>query len=306
MHRRRRRRGAGAGAAERRADHAHGRRLDRDRGGDPRIHLKRGLILAAALAVAVVRRARALRGLRLARRRAAQLSLGAVPARAGADGAELPAPLLPLAALPGAAGDRDSARPQLRDLRRRADDDDHAREARRAAQVRPLEALTFDVPVRRSAPVVLRRARDRRDRGGRAGGRRRARAPELAAAARRRGRRRRRAVLVVRSPLLDRWSRLGEAPGAARALLGTRLLVEMTAALRGVVALRVPRGLRVRQGAAPRPLARRHDRRLHARQPGRRALVPAGRPRRRRDEHGRADQGPRRHDEGRRRRPPRS
>ena len=28
--------------------------MDRDRGGDPRIHLKRGLILAAALAVAVV------------------------------------------------------------------------------------------------------------------------------------------------------------------------------------------------------------------------------------------------------------
>jgi hypothetical protein len=54
--------------------------------------------------------------------------------------AQLPAPLLPLAALPVQAGDPDSARPQLRDLRRRADDDDHAREARRAAQVRPLEA----------------------------------------------------------------------------------------------------------------------------------------------------------------------
>jgi uncharacterized membrane protein YbhN (UPF0104 family) len=35
-------------------------------------------------------------------------------------------------------------------------------------------------------------------------------------------------VLVVRSPLLERFARLGEAPGAARALLGTRLLVEMT------------------------------------------------------------------------------
>jgi glycosyltransferase 2 family protein len=36
-------------------------------------------------------------------------------------------------------------------------------------------------------------------------------------------------VLVVRSPLLERFSRLGEAPEAARALLGTRLLLGMTA-----------------------------------------------------------------------------
>jgi uncharacterized protein (TIRG00374 family) len=36
-------------------------------------------------------------------------------------------------------------------------------------------------------------------------------------------------VLVVRSPLLERFARLGEAPGAARALLETRLLVGMTA-----------------------------------------------------------------------------
>ena len=35
-------------------------------------------------------------------------------------------------------------------------------------------------------------------------------------------------VLVVRSPLLERFARLVEARGAARALLGTRLLVEMT------------------------------------------------------------------------------
>jgi uncharacterized membrane protein YbhN (UPF0104 family) len=35
-------------------------------------------------------------------------------------------------------------------------------------------------------------------------------------------------VLVVRSPLLERFSRLGEAPEAARALLGTRLLLGMT------------------------------------------------------------------------------
>lgn len=36
-------------------------------------------------------------------------------------------------------------------------------------------------------------------------------------------------VLVVRSPLLGRFARLGEAPRAARALLETRLLVGMTA-----------------------------------------------------------------------------
>jgi glycosyltransferase 2 family protein len=36
-------------------------------------------------------------------------------------------------------------------------------------------------------------------------------------------------VGVVRSPLLGRFARLGEAPAAARALLGTRLLVGMTA-----------------------------------------------------------------------------
>ena len=36
-------------------------------------------------------------------------------------------------------------------------------------------------------------------------------------------------VLVVRSPLLERFSRLGEAPETARALLETRLLLRMTA-----------------------------------------------------------------------------
>jgi uncharacterized membrane protein YbhN (UPF0104 family) len=35
-------------------------------------------------------------------------------------------------------------------------------------------------------------------------------------------------VAIVRSPLLERFARLGEAPEAARALLGTRLLVGMT------------------------------------------------------------------------------
>jgi glycosyltransferase 2 family protein len=35
-------------------------------------------------------------------------------------------------------------------------------------------------------------------------------------------------VAVVRSPLLERFARLGEAPGAARALLGTPLLLGMT------------------------------------------------------------------------------
>jgi hypothetical protein len=91
-----------------------------------------------------------------------------------------------------------------------ADDDDHAGEARRAAQVRLLQPW-----LRRAGaafgPGRVRRARDRRDRGGRARGRRRGRHPELAAAARRSGRGRRR-VAVVHSPLLERWSRLGEAP----------------------------------------------------------------------------------------------
>ena len=35
-------------------------------------------------------------------------------------------------------------------------------------------------------------------------------------------------VAIVRSPLLERFARLGEAPGAARMLLGTRLLLGMT------------------------------------------------------------------------------
>jgi len=35
-------------------------------------------------------------------------------------------------------------------------------------------------------------------------------------------------VALVRSPVLERFARLGEAPGAARALLGTRLLAGMT------------------------------------------------------------------------------
>jgi len=35
-------------------------------------------------------------------------------------------------------------------------------------------------------------------------------------------------VVLVRSPVLERFARLGEAPGAARALLGTRLLASMT------------------------------------------------------------------------------
>jgi uncharacterized membrane protein YbhN (UPF0104 family) len=85
----------------------------------------------------------------------------------------------------------------------------------------------YDVPVRRSAPVVL--AERVTDATGvvllavvaGAAGRN---WPLLAAAvvavtA---------LVVVVHSPLLERFGRLGEAPGAARALLGTRLLVEMT------------------------------------------------------------------------------
>jgi uncharacterized membrane protein YbhN (UPF0104 family) len=86
---------------------------------------------------------------------------------------------------------------------------------------------SFDVPVRRSAPVVFaERVTDATGVvvlavvGG-AGLRNwpLLLAAFLAVAA---------AVVVVHSPLLERFARLGEAPRAARALLGTRLLVGMT------------------------------------------------------------------------------
>src|SRR4029453_1813137 len=50
---RRRGRRARAGAPDRRADPPSRGRLDRDRGGDPRVDLKRGFLLVAVLAVAV-------------------------------------------------------------------------------------------------------------------------------------------------------------------------------------------------------------------------------------------------------------
>jgi uncharacterized membrane protein YbhN (UPF0104 family) len=87
---------------------------------------------------------------------------------------------------------------------------------------------SFEVPVRRTAPIVL--AERVTDATGVvvlavAGGAGTSRWPLIAlplagVAA---------IVLVVRSPLLERFARLGEAPGAARALLETRLLVGMTA-----------------------------------------------------------------------------
>ncbi len=86
---------------------------------------------------------------------------------------------------------------------------------------------SFDVPVRRSAPVVL--AERITDATGVVvlavvGGAGVHNWPLLAAAvvavvA---------VVVLVRSPLLERFTRLGEAPEAARALLGTKLLVGMT------------------------------------------------------------------------------
>jgi glycosyltransferase 2 family protein len=85
----------------------------------------------------------------------------------------------------------------------------------------------FDVPVRRSAPVVF--AERVTDATGVVvlavvgGAGTRSWPLLLAAVIAVAG-----AVVVVHSPLLERWARLGEAPGAARALLGTRLLVEMT------------------------------------------------------------------------------
>jgi uncharacterized membrane protein YbhN (UPF0104 family) len=87
---------------------------------------------------------------------------------------------------------------------------------------------SFDVPVRRSAPVVL--AERVTDATGVvvlavAGGAGSDRWPLLVLAV---------AgvaviVLVVRSPLLERFASLGEAPEAARLLLGSRLLAGMTA-----------------------------------------------------------------------------
>jgi len=86
---------------------------------------------------------------------------------------------------------------------------------------------SFDVPVRRSAPVVL--AERITDATGVVvlavvGGAGVHNWPLLVAAvvavvA---------VVVIVRSPLLERFTRLGEAPEAARALLGTKLLVGMT------------------------------------------------------------------------------
>jgi uncharacterized membrane protein YbhN (UPF0104 family) len=86
---------------------------------------------------------------------------------------------------------------------------------------------SFDVPVRRSAPVVL--AERVTDATGVVvlavvGGAGVRNWPLLAAALIAVAA----TVVVVRSPLLDRFGRLGEGPEAARALLGTRLLVEMT------------------------------------------------------------------------------
>jgi uncharacterized membrane protein YbhN (UPF0104 family) len=86
---------------------------------------------------------------------------------------------------------------------------------------------SFEVPVRRSAPVVL--AERVTDATGVVvlavvGGAGTRDWPLLVAAVVAVGA----VVVLVRSPLLERFARLGEAPGAARALLGTKLLVGMT------------------------------------------------------------------------------
>jgi uncharacterized membrane protein YbhN (UPF0104 family) len=87
---------------------------------------------------------------------------------------------------------------------------------------------SFEVPVRRSAPIVL--AERMTDATGVvvlaiAGGAGTNRWPlivlAIAGVAT--------IMIVVRSPLLGRFARLGEAPGAARELLGTPLLIGMTA-----------------------------------------------------------------------------
>ena len=87
---------------------------------------------------------------------------------------------------------------------------------------------SFEIPVRRTAPIVL--AERVTDATGVvvlaiAGGAGTSRWPLIALAIAGVAA----IVLVVRSPLLERFARLGEAPGAARALLETRLLVGMTA-----------------------------------------------------------------------------
>ena len=87
---------------------------------------------------------------------------------------------------------------------------------------------SFEVPVRRSAPIVL--AERLTDATGVvvlaiAGGAGTSRWPVIVLASAGVAT----IVIVVRSPLLGRFARLGEAPEAARELLGTPLLVGMTA-----------------------------------------------------------------------------
>jgi uncharacterized membrane protein YbhN (UPF0104 family) len=200
--------------------------VDRDRGGDTRIHLKRALISAAALAVVVV------------------LGLG-LYADFGALGDELASfrwELFPLAlALTGLnyllrfwRWERYLAKLAIEIPRGRSFTTFVAGLTMTITPAKLGELLKsgllrrgFDVPVRRSAPVVF--AERVTDATGVVvlavvGGAGTRNWPLLLAAVVAVAG----AVVVVHSPLLERWGRLGEAPGAARALLGTRLLVEMT------------------------------------------------------------------------------
>ena len=76
-------------------------------------------------------------------------------------------------------------------------------------------------------------------------------------------------VLVVRSPLLERFSRPRRGSGSRARSPGDAPAPGDDCALRGLVVLRMPRRLRLRAGLAPRPLARGHGGRLLAREPGR-------------------------------------
>jgi len=200
--------------------------LDRDRSRDPRVHLKRGLISAAALAVVVL------------------LALG-LYADFGALGEELKSfrwELFPLALALTALNyllrffrwQRYLAKLEIEVPTGRSFAIFVAGLTMTITPAKLGELLksgllkrAYDVPVRRAGPIVL--AERVTDATGvvvlavvaGASGRN---WPLLVAAviavlA---------VVLVVRSPLLERFARLVEARGAARALLGTRLLVEMT------------------------------------------------------------------------------
>ena len=213
---------------------------DQNRGENPRsrrrAHGRRGA------------RPRAVRRLRPAGRRAGELPLGAVSARTCVHGAQLPAALLAVAAVSRPRRRPRSLGREPRHLRRRPDDDDHARQARGAAEVRAAAPL-----VRRPGPALgpgrARGARHGREWRRRPRARRGCRHAKLAASGCRIRRRRRRGR-----------GRAEPTAGALRVLRrGDRGLARAAddaaarrddAALGRLLVLRMPGGLRLR--ARPR------------------------------------------------------